>query len=153
MRPVTVGPKHWTHFVFPQVAAECPGLLHHPHGQRGRGLGGAGPELHHERQEAGHHHCSSLVTISLSSLGRAHRGERYPGRAGGGDRGLRSVQRLQLPHCGRSGQLRGQHHSAPPRLLEGGRHRFAIKEKVPPRALVGSFSVNDILRVDLRFRL
>ena len=27
------------------------------------------------------------------------------------------------------------------------------KEKVPPMAPVGSFSVNDILRVDLRFRL
>ena len=67
---------------------------------------------------------SCLVTISLSSLGRAHRGERDPGRAGGGDRGLRSVQRLQLPHCGRGGQLRGKHHPAPPRLLEGGMEVF-----------------------------
>ena len=49
----------------PQVAAERPGLLHHPHGQRGRGLGGAGPELHHERQEAGHHHSSLVFSQSL----------------------------------------------------------------------------------------
>ena len=36
-----------------QVAAERPGLLHHPHGQRGGRLGGPGPELPHARQEAG----------------------------------------------------------------------------------------------------
>ena len=72
---------------------------------------------------------SCLVTISLSSLGRAHRGERDPGCAGGGDRRLRSVQRLQLPHRGRGGQLRGKHHPAPPRLLEGGRHKDLLHRR------------------------
>ena len=48
-----------------QVAAERPGLLHHPHGQRGGRLGGPGPELPHARQEAGGEAGAGVLSVMI----------------------------------------------------------------------------------------
>ena len=73
------------------MAAVCPGVLHHPDGQRGRGLGRPRPELLHEQQEAGRAHC----------------GQRHPRGPGRGDGRLRRVQCLQLDGGWGCGQLPG----------------------------------------------